>query len=71
MNRSNIKWLGRLALILILTGGLDCLVVWLVPHPRPWVIAISFLAPTLNAFWVIAPMQKEFAQDQGARHPEA
>ncbi len=66
MNRSNLKWLGRLALILMLVGGLDSLVVWLVPHPRPWIIAISFLLPSLNVFWVMMPAQKEFVREEAA-----
>ncbi len=61
MNRSSGKWLGRLALILILVCGLDCAVVAFVPHPRPWVVAVSFLIPLLNAIFVILPWTKAHA----------
>ena len=70
INNDNVKWLGRLALIIVLVGSMDCLVVAFVPHPRPWVAVISFLIPTLNALFVIMPWTKAHAGDEpGAKAP--
>jgi len=65
MSKSNLKLLGRLGLILTLVCGLDAVAVTFIPRPLPWVILISFLLPTLNLLFVLAPVIKQSAQQGG------
>jgi hypothetical protein len=51
--------LVRFAAILVLVGLLDGVVVWVVPHPRPWVVTPALLLiPLLTAAFVIRPLAK-------------
>ncbi len=58
INRQNIKWLGRMILILLLVGAAEVLVVLLVPKPLPWVVSIPVLIPLLTTFFIILPLAK-------------
>jgi hypothetical protein len=58
INRQNIKWLGRMMLILLLVGAAEVLVVLLVPKPLPWVVSIPVLIPLLTTFFIILPLAK-------------
>ena len=56
INRENLKWLGRMMLILLLVGVAEILVVLFVPKPLPWVALIPVLIPLLTTFFIIVPM---------------
>jgi uncharacterized membrane protein len=56
INRQNLKWLGRMMLILLLVGVAEILVVLFVPKPLPWVALIPVLIPLLTTFLIIVPM---------------
>jgi hypothetical protein len=58
INRQNLKWLGRMMLILLLVGAAEILVVLFVPRPLPWVALIPVLIPLLTTFLIIPPMAK-------------
>jgi hypothetical protein len=58
INRQNLKWLGRMMLILLLVGLAEVLVVLFVPRPLPWVALIPALIPVLTCFLIILPMTK-------------
>ena len=56
INRENLKWCGRMMLILLLVGVAEILVVLFVPKPLPWVALIPALIPLLTTFLIILPM---------------
>ncbi len=58
INRDNLKWAGRMALILLLVAAADCLIVQFVRKPMPWVALLTMLIPTLTVFFIILPMNK-------------
>jgi len=58
INRENVKWLGRMMLILLLVGMAEVLVVLFVPKPLPWVALIPVLIPFLATFFIILPMAR-------------
>jgi hypothetical protein len=58
INRQNLKWLGRMMLILLLVGAAEILVVLFVPRPLPWVALSPVLIPLLTTFLIILPMAK-------------
>jgi len=58
INRQNLKWLGRMGLILLLVGVAEILVVLYVRNPLRWVILIPVLIPLLTSFLVILPMTR-------------
>jgi hypothetical protein len=55
-NRENLKWLVRMALILLLVGVAEILVVLFVPRPLLWVVLIPVLIPLLTSFLITLPM---------------
>ena len=58
INRQNLKWAGRMMLILLLVAVAEGLVVQFVRRPLPWVIMIGALYPLLTSFFVILPFIK-------------
>jgi hypothetical protein len=58
INRQNLKWLGRMMLILLVVGVAEVLVVLLVPKPLPWVALIPTLIPLLTTLLIILPMAR-------------
>jgi|HubBroStandDraft_1064217.scaffolds.fasta_scaffold00291_27 uncharacterized membrane protein len=58
INRENLKWAGRMMLILLLVGVAEILVVMFVPKPLPWVALIPVLIPLLTTFLIILPMAR-------------
>ena len=58
INRQNLKWLGRMMLILLLVVVADGLVVQFVRRPLPWVAIISALIPLLTVFFVTIPLTR-------------
>jgi len=58
INRDNLKWSGRMMLILLLVGAAEILVVLFVPKPLPWVAVIPVLIPVLTSLLIIFPMAK-------------
>jgi hypothetical protein len=58
INRDNLKWAAKMALILLLAAVADGLVVEFVRKPIPWVEAISGSLPLLTAVFVILPMMR-------------
>jgi hypothetical protein len=58
INRQNLKWLGRMMLILLLVGVAEILVVLCVPRPLPWVALIPVLIPLFTTFLIILPMAR-------------
>jgi uncharacterized membrane protein len=58
INRENVKWLGRMMLILLLVGLAEVLVVLFVPKPLPWVALIPVLIPVLTSFFIVLPMAR-------------
>jgi uncharacterized membrane protein len=67
INRQNLKWLGRMMLILLLVGVGEILVVLFAPQPLPWVALIPVLIPLLTTFFIILPM----ARDEKPSRPNA
>ena len=59
INRQNLKWLGRMMLILLLVGVAEILVVLFAPRPLPWVAIIPVLIPLLMTFLIILPMARD------------
>ncbi len=58
INRQNLKWMGRMMLILLLVGVAEVLVVLLVPKPLPWVVLIPALIPLLTTFLITLPLTR-------------
>jgi hypothetical protein len=58
INRQNLKWSGRMMLILLLVGVAEILVVLFVPKPLPWVALVPVLIPLPTTFLIILPMAK-------------
>jgi hypothetical protein len=58
INRENLKWLGRMMLILLLVGVAEILVVLVVRKPLPWVALIPVLIPLLTTVLIILPMAR-------------
>jgi uncharacterized membrane protein len=58
INRENLKWVGRMMLILLLVGVAEILVVLFVPKPLPWVALIPVLVPLLTTVLIILPMAR-------------
>jgi hypothetical protein len=58
INRQNLKWLGRMMLILLLVALAEILVMLFVPRPLPWVTLIPVLIPLLTTVFIILPMAK-------------
>jgi hypothetical protein len=56
LDRQNLKWAGRMALILVLTAVAEGLVGAFAKKPFPWVGIIPALMPLLACFFVIFPM---------------
>jgi hypothetical protein len=56
MNRQNLKWAIRMALILVLVALADGLFVFFAPKPLPWAAVIPALIPVLTSIFVIIPM---------------
>jgi hypothetical protein len=52
------KWILRMAAILLVVVSADALAVMLAPRPLPWAVAIPALIPLLTAVFVIIPMMK-------------
>jgi hypothetical protein len=53
------KWMSRLAAILLGVGLIDALVVLLAPRPLPWAAVIPGLIPLLTSVLIIIPMMQE------------
>jgi hypothetical protein len=51
----DMKWVWRMAAILVVVTLIDALVVLIVAHPLPWAAAIPGLIPLLMAIFVIRP----------------
>lgn len=58
INRQNLKWAGRMMLILLLVGVAEILVVLFVHRPLPWAVFIAALLPLLTNVLVILPMMR-------------
>ncbi len=58
INRENLKWCGRMMLILLLVAVAEILVVLFVPKPLPWVALIPALIPPLTTVLIILPMAR-------------
>ena len=58
INRENLKWCGRMILILLLVGVAEILVVLFVPKPLPWVALIPVFIPLLTTVLIILPMAR-------------
>jgi uncharacterized membrane protein len=58
INRENLKWLGRMMLILLLVGVAEILVVLFVPKPLPWIALIPVLIPLLTTVLIILPIAR-------------
>ena len=56
INRQNLKWAIRMALILVLVAAADGLFVFFARKPLPWVAVIPALIPLLTGVFVILPM---------------
>jgi len=63
LNPQNLKWAGRMALILILTAVAEGLVGFFVKMPFPWVGIILAVIPVLTYFFVILPMVRSEKTD--------
>ncbi len=50
------RWMLRMATVLVGVGALDAAVVLVVPRPLPWAAIIPALIPLLTAVLVIIPM---------------
>lgn len=55
VNRQNLKWIGRMALILVLVAAAEALVSLFVHRPFAWYL-IPALLPLLTCVCVILPM---------------
>jgi heme A synthase len=66
INRQNLKWLGRMALILVLVSVADGLVGAFARKPLPWVAVIPALIPVLTAVFVIIPLMTEMKEEKAA-----
>lgn len=51
----DMKWVFRLAAILVVVGIIDALVVLFAAHPLPWAITIPALIPLLAATFILVP----------------
>jgi hypothetical protein len=49
------KWQIRMMLVLAITGLIDVIVVWFVPHPVVWASLIGASIPLSTAVFVIIP----------------
>ena len=58
INRQNLKWVLRIALIVALVAGADALVVLFVSRPFPWTVFIPASLPILMSIFVIIPSVK-------------
>jgi hypothetical protein len=59
INRQNLKWYGRMGLIVVLVALAEGLVGVFARKPFPWVAVIPCLIPLLSAIFVIIPMMRE------------
>ena len=58
INRQNVKWFGRMAVILVVVVALDGLVVAFARKPLPWAAMIPGLIPILTSVVIILPLNK-------------
>ncbi len=58
LNPQNLKWLGRMALIIVVVMLADGLVGEFARKPLPWVGIIPGLIPLLTSVFVLYPMMK-------------
>jgi hypothetical protein len=58
VHRDNLKWAGRMMLILLLVGSTDCLVIGFASHPLPAAALIPGFIPLFTCVFVIIPMIK-------------
>ncbi len=56
INRQNLRWLGRTALILIAVATAECLVASLVRKPLPWTVMVAATLPVLLMVFVTSPL---------------
>ena len=56
INRQNLKWLGRMALILVMVAAAECLVGFLVRKPLPWAVLVAAALPVLLMMFVTQPL---------------
>jgi heme A synthase len=59
INRDNLKWAGRMALILVLVAVTDGLVGMLARKPLPWVAIIPGFGLLLTYFFVLLPIMRD------------
>ena len=58
INRQNLKWMGRMMLILLLVVVADGLLVQFVRRPFPWVVLIPALLLWLTCVFAILPLTR-------------
>lgn len=58
----DMKWVWRMAAILVAVTLIDALVVLFAAHPLPWAAVIPATIPLLTAFFVIIPFINESKQ---------
>jgi hypothetical protein len=56
INRQNLKWAGRMMLIILLVAVADGLVGAFARKPLPWVAVIPALIPVLTCVFVVLPI---------------
>jgi hypothetical protein len=56
INRQNLKWAGRIMLIILLVALADGLVGAFARKPLPWVVVIPALIPLLACVFVVLPI---------------
>jgi hypothetical protein len=59
-------WFMRAALVLVLTGSIEAIVVWYATHPLPWVMLISASLPLSMIIFVVRPVLKQEARESQA-----
>lgn len=67
INRQNLKWAVRMALIILLVALADARFVFFARKPLPWAAVIPALIPLLTGFFVILPMMRA----EKPAHPSA
>ncbi len=59
---SDMKWVLRMAAILVGVGLIDALVVLFAAHPLPWAVTVPALIPLFTATFVLVPWISETRQ---------
>jgi hypothetical protein len=52
-------WFKRAAVVLVVTGLVDCIAVWFAQRPLPWAVGIGSSLPISMTAFVIIPMLRQ------------